>query len=144
MILAARLAQAGARDWMTAHDLAEETQLPRTTVAKVLKALARAGVVTSARGAAGGYHLARPAGEITVADVVAALDGPLSITQCAGTTEACERSAFCGTKPHWARINAAVFAALSAVSVADMTLPAPRPPARPQPTHPATLETNPA
>ncbi len=134
VILAVRLAQAGdvaaaggasSGAQMTAHALSDETRLPKTTVAKVLKSLARAGIVASARGATGGYHLARPASLITVADVVAALDGPLGVTQCSIASEPCERSAYCGTKPHWARINRAVSAALAAVTVADMTVPPP-------------------
>ncbi len=62
---------------MTAAALAAETRLPRATVAKVLKTLAHAGIVTGARGAAGGYRLARPANQIALTDVIAAIDGVL-------------------------------------------------------------------
>jgi FeS assembly SUF system regulator len=104
--------------------LAEETRLPRATVAKILKALAHAGIVSGARGATGGYRLARPAAAISIAAVVAAIDGAIGITQCSIHEPSCERTGFCPTRPHWRRINDAVGAALAAVSLAEM-LPAP-------------------
>ena len=103
--------------------LAEATQLPVSTVAKVLKSLARAGLVTSVRGAAGGYRLARPAQLISVGDVVRAIDGPLGVTECTSDEDHCKRVSFCVTRPHWSRINTAVAAALGSVSLADMASP---------------------
>ena len=100
--------------------LAEETRLPRATVAKVLKALAHAGIVAGARGAAGGYRLSRPAAAISVAAVVAAIDGAIGLTQCSIHAPSCERTDFCPTRPHWRRINEAVGTALSAISLAEM------------------------
>jgi len=110
---------------MTAATLAESARLPRATVAKLLKALAHAGIVSGARGAAGGYRLARAAAEISVAEVVAAIDGAIGITQCTSHSAAvravtCERTHFCPTRPHWQRINSAVATALGAVTLADM------------------------
>jgi len=110
---------------LTAAALAEGTRLPRATAAKLLKALAHAGIVSGARGAAGGYRLARNAAEISVAEVVAAIDGAIGITQCTSHPAAvravtCERTHFCPTRPHWQRINTAVTTALGAVTLADM------------------------
>lgn len=122
VIVASRLAVEPARQ-MTAAALATEARLPRATVAKVLKALAHAGVVTGARGAAGGYRLARPATEISVAEVVAAIDGAIGLTQCTTHTPSCERSEFCPTRTPWQRINHAVSAALGAVTLAEMVPP---------------------
>src|SRR5690348_16692723 len=65
-----------------AATLAEETRLPRTTVAKLLKALAHGGLVTASRGAAGGYRLARPAAAISLAAVVGAIHDAIGVTQC--------------------------------------------------------------
>ena len=59
--------------------VAMATRLPQATVAKLLKALAHAGLVTATRGSAGGYRLARSAGAISVAEVVAAIDGDIEI-----------------------------------------------------------------
>ena len=108
---------------MTAAVLAHETSLPRATVAKVLKGLAHGNVVTSARGAAGGYRLAREAKAISVADVVAAIDGAMGVTQCTVHGPDCTRTHFCVTRPHWKRINDAVGTALSAITVAEMASP---------------------
>ena len=77
VIVATQLAVGAEDGQMTAAALAEQTKLPRATVAKVLKALAHAGVVAGARGAAGGYRLARPANSISIAEVVAAIDGAM-------------------------------------------------------------------
>jgi FeS assembly SUF system regulator len=105
---------------MTAASMAEQTRLPRTTVAKVLKALAHGGVVAGSRGASGGYKLARAPEAISIATVVAAIDGEIGPTQCTIHGPSCERTDFCSTKPHWQLINDAVGNALSAMSLAEM------------------------
>jgi FeS assembly SUF system regulator len=131
VIVASHLAADPERQ-MTAAALAAEARLPRATVAKVLKALAHASVVAGARGAAGGYRLARPATDISVAEVVAAIDGAIGLTQCTTHKPSCERSDFCPTRTPWQRINHAVGAALGAVTLAEMVPPAvdvPRQPA---------------
>jgi FeS assembly SUF system regulator len=107
----------------TAATLAAETRLPRATVAKLLKELARAGLVTATRGAAGGYRLARRAQTISVAEVVAAIDGTIGLTQCSVHVADCTRTEYCPTRPHWAAINRAVAEALGAVSLAAMITP---------------------
>jgi len=104
-----------------APDLAHETRLPLPTVAKVLKLLARAGVVRSQRGVKGGYSLARSAREITAAEIVTALEGPVALTVCIdGSPGECEREDFCGVRGHWQRINQAVERALSSISLDDL------------------------
>jgi FeS assembly SUF system regulator len=122
VIIATRLA-VGSEHQMTAAAIAEEARLPRATVAKILKALAHAGIVAGARGAAGGYRLTRAAAAISIAEVVAAIDGAIGVTQCTSHVPACERSSFCPTRPHWHRINQAVGTALGAVTLADMLPP---------------------
>lgn len=129
VIIAAELAVHPERQ-ATASALAIATQLPPATVSKLMKHLAHAGIVAGSRGAAGGYRLARPAASISVAEVVAAIDGDIGITQCtshaqqgyaaAAHSSTCERTHFCPTRPHWQRINSAVTTALSAVTLADM------------------------
>jgi FeS assembly SUF system regulator len=119
VIIATHLA-VGTERQMTAAALAQEAKLPRATVAKVLKALAHAGLVAGARGAAGGYRLARPPATISIAELVAAIDGAMGLTQCTSHVPSCERSNFCPTRPHWHRINHAVATALGAVTLADM------------------------
>jgi FeS assembly SUF system regulator len=107
----------------TAAAVAVATRLPQATVAKLLKALAHAGLVVATRGAAGGYRLARAAAEISVAEVVAAIDGDIGMTQCSVHVDDCERTTYCPTRPHWAAINRAVGTALAAVTLDDMISP---------------------
>jgi FeS assembly SUF system regulator len=107
----------------TATAIAGATRLPPATVSKLLKALAHAGLVSGTRGAGGGYRLARLPAAISVAEVVAAIDGDIGLTQCSVHSADCERTTYCPTRPHWAAINRAVGAALSAVSLADMQTP---------------------
>ena len=123
VIVATHLAAFPARQ-VTAATIAAETRLPRATVAKVLKALAHAGLVTAARGASGGYRLAREAVAISVAEVVAAIDGDIGLTQCSVHVAECARTSYCPTRPHWAAINRAVGEALAAVSLDAMLTPA--------------------
>lgn len=120
VIVATHMAMAPERQ-MTAAALAAETRLPRATVAKVLKTLAHASIVTGARGAAGGYRLARPANQIALTEVIGAIDGILAPTQCTSHQPDCSRAEFCSTKPHWQRINRVVGAALSAITLAELT-----------------------
>lgn len=109
---------------LTAATVAEEVRLPRATVAKILKALAHAGLVSATRGATGGYRLARDARTISVAEVVAAIDGNIGLTQCSVHVADCARTDYCPTRPHWTAINRAVEEALAAVSLDAMLTPA--------------------
>jgi FeS assembly SUF system regulator len=123
---------------LTAAAIADEVSLPRATVAKILKALAHAGLVGATRGAAGGYRLARDARGISVAEVVAAIDGNIGLTQCVVHAADCARTDYCPTRPHWSAINRAVAEALSAVSLDAMLTPAAFARRRPAPAaHPA-------
>ena len=105
-----------------ARDLAVQTQIPEPTASKVLKKLARAGVVVSQRGAKGGYALARPAAAIGVNEVIEAIEGPIAVTECSDerTDSSCEYETNCGVRANWQRINQAVHQALSDVTLADM------------------------
>lgn len=103
--------------------LADNARLETPTVSKLLKLLTQAGLVESFRGANGGYRLARPAADISVAEVVEAVDGPIGMTDCGVGEGQCDREAWCGVRLNWQRINAQVDAILRAVSVADMAGP---------------------
>ncbi len=107
----------------TASAIAAETRLPPATVAKLLKAMAHAGLVSATRGAGGGYRLARRGCAISVAEVVAAIDGDIGLTQCSVHVDECARTTYCPTRPHWAAINRAVGEALSAISLDEMVSP---------------------
>ncbi len=109
-------------EFHNALELAERTLLPTPTVSKILAALGRGGVLVSHRGAKGGYRLAREPGRISVADIIAALDGPIALTLCIEHGDgACDVEAICPSRQGWHRINAALLKALQEVSLADMT-----------------------
>ncbi|MBN1612292.1 MAG: SUF system Fe-S cluster assembly regulator [Polyangiaceae bacterium] len=108
----------------TSRGAARATGLPQPSVSKILKSLAKAGVVRSERGVQGGYRLAREPGSICVADIIDAVEGPISLTEC--TTErpdGCEYSGVCALESTWARINHAVRRALAEISLADIAMP---------------------
>ena len=104
----------------TGQSLAERTRLPLPTVAKLLKTLARGGLLESLRGAHGGYRLARPAERITIADIIHALEGPIAVTACADHGGACNLETSCATRANWRLINHAIREALEAVTLAQM------------------------
>ena len=108
-----------------ARDLAVQTQIPEPTASKVLKKLARAGVVVSQRGAKGGYTLARSSEQIGVNEVIEAIEGPIAVTECSDETtdSLCEYETNCGVRANWQRINVAVQRALSEITLADMAFP---------------------
>ncbi len=104
----------------SAADVAQSTGIAVPTVSKLLKSLARAGLVTSMRGANGGYRLARPPQNITAADVIDALEGPVSITECSASDGDCEHEGVCSVGGAWQRINVAIRRALQDVTLNDL------------------------
>lgn len=115
---------AGHQDRMcTARGIAEATGLPQPSVSKILKNLAKAGVVRSERGVRGGYMLAREPCSVCVADVIDAVEGPISLTDCAKERpDGCEYSGACALESTWARVNRAVRRALADISLADIAV----------------------
>src|SRR5262244_3755124 len=103
-----------------ARDIAAETQLPLPAVSKLLKSLARQGLLASSRGAKGGYRLARPAEQITVPEMITALEGPIALTDCNLHEGACSQEPRCHVRTPWQRINRAVHDALSRIRLADL------------------------
>ncbi len=112
---------AGTRsEYASASEVAAATGVGLPTVSKLLKTLAKAGLVTSTRGAQGGYRLARRPAEITAAEVIDALEGPVSITECASSDSHCGIEHVCSVGGAWQRINVAIRRALDDVSLADL------------------------
>lgn len=108
---------------LSAQVLAERTRLEGPTVSKLLKQLAQADLVLSTRGASGGYRLARSANAISIADIIAAIEGPLGMTECSIHSGLCGRENYCTVSSNLRKISAAVEGALRAVSLADMAAP---------------------
>lgn len=105
----------------TAAQLAVQTTLPEPTVAKVLKLLAKGGIIVSARGANGGYKLSAAPDTISIGRIVDTLEGPIALTECIeGHADCCALSGSCKVKGKWNPVNAAMKAALENVSLAQM------------------------
>jgi FeS assembly SUF system regulator len=112
----------------SAHEIAEHVEIAAPTVSKVLKILLRHDLVVSTRGAKGGYVLARPATEITMAEIISAMEGgPLGLTECSTTPGACIQESNCSIRTNWRRINQVIVRALDEVSLAEMTQPVAHP-----------------
>src|ERR1700735_3155110 len=115
-VVLASLAQEPARH-RAAAELADRTRLSRPTVSKVLKGLQRGGMVTSSRGAQGGYQLARAPEQITAAQILDVFEGPIAITECSGASSQCGIERLCRVGGAWQRINAAIRRALEDVTL---------------------------
>lgn len=107
-----------------AADVAAATRVGLPTVSKLLKAFTRAGLVTSYRGAHGGYSLARPPEAISAVDIIDAIEGPVAITQCSLNHSNCGIEAVCGVGHNWQRISHVIREALTTVTLAQLTRPA--------------------
>jgi FeS assembly SUF system regulator len=126
IVLMTALARDAERDVRTARDLSAETHLPVPTVSKLLKMLAREGLLAAHRGAKGGFGLARPAAGISILEVIRALEGPVGITECSAyPAERCQLELLCPVGRNWQIINRAVRSALETITLADMVGPLP-------------------
>ena len=104
----------------SAADVSQATGIGLPTVSKLFKSLARAGLVTSTRGANGGYRLSRGPELISAADVIDALEGPVSITECSSVDGDCEHEGVCSVGSAWQRVNVAIRRALKDVTLNDL------------------------
>jgi FeS assembly SUF system regulator len=108
----------------TARDLARESGLPKSTVSRLLQELLKGGLLVSERGIKGGYSLARAARNISVAEVIAALEGPIALTECStGISGLCDLESCCAIKSNQQLISQAVRAVLLGITLADLTAP---------------------
>lgn len=108
----------------TARDLALASHLPLPTVSKVLKQLLQSGLLTSHRGLKGGYGLAKEPAEISVAEIVTALEGPIALTECSTDHSGmCELERSCPTKANQRIISQVMRGALEKVALSDLARP---------------------
>jgi len=110
--------------WQNASELATQAGLPQPIVSKILKLLTRGRLLESQRGVKGGYCLAHPAARITVAEIIEALEGPISVTECVEEAPGeCTQEAFCPVRGNWQRINHVLRDALSEITLEEMARP---------------------
>ena len=120
VVLMTAAARRNAGERLSATELSVETGVPLPTTQKLMGQLAGAGLLDSVRGAAGGFSLARSASEITLADVIEAVEGPIAMTVCSEGRTDCALDAHCRVKPHMGVVGNAVRGALGAVSLTEL------------------------
>ena len=115
----------------SAREIAEQYDIPIELMAKVLQRLARSGLLTSHQGTRGGYTLSKPTTAISVADIIQAIDGPLTVTACSTEDEQCEQFTKCNVRdPLW-RIKDRILVSLAACSLDEIATDAPAPELQP-------------
>jgi FeS assembly SUF system regulator len=120
IVLLAVMAEHEPGEIHTAREVSERSGLPLPMVSKIMRSLARGDVLTSHRGVTGGYSLDRSAREMTVAEVIRAIDGPISMVQCGVEPGACEQEPVCPTRINWARISREIERALERIPISEM------------------------
>ena len=124
LVLMSQIAQRRANELHTARDLASRCQLPLPTVSKLLKVLLHHGLLASHRGTKGGYSLARDPHLISVGEIIAAMEGPLALTECSlESGSLCDLEASCAIRDNQRIINQVVRGALEGVMLSDLIRP---------------------
>jgi FeS assembly SUF system regulator len=133
IVLMANLARSPEASVHNAQELAEASRVPLPTVSKLLKGLSKAGLVVSHRGRRGGYSLSRRPARISVAEIIAALEGPIGLTECSdlGAVGACDLESVCLARGSWGPISQAIKDALEGLSLDSLGVPAPKQPEQP-------------
>ena len=118
-------------------EMADHEQLPRPYLEQLVVSLRESGLVTSTRGARGGYELSRPPSDIHMYEVITALEGPNTPMTCASAdpdhAETCSRAGCCNVEPLWQRVRDAIVEALDSMTLEELAAPAPGIPAHPEP-----------
>ncbi len=109
---------------LSAAELAQATTLPEPTVSKVLKVLAKGNLIVSTRGASGGYTMERRPSDITVRELITALEGPIAVTTCLEENNSeCGVSQLCPMKGRWQKVNYAIMKTLDEMSLDELLIP---------------------
>jgi Rrf2 family protein len=104
----------------TRAELAAGGDVPQHFLSKILQALSRGGLITSKRGVAGGFVLAKPPDEVTLLNVVEAVEGPIVLNVCLSGGPGCERESTCAVHPVWAKAQEALTSVLGGVTIAGL------------------------
>lgn len=103
------------------ESMASAQSIPPSFLSKILQRLTAAGIIRSYKGAAGGFTLARPADEISMLDVIKAIEGPLALNTCLIDVGECDRSQTCPVHPVWQLLQTSIENSLSQVTFANLT-----------------------
>ena len=114
------LAQRSDRGSSSAREIAEQYDIPIELMAKVLQRLVRRELLESHQGTRGGYQLARPADKISVADVIQAIDGPVTVTACSSDDQTCEQFSRCNVRDPLQRVRERILTALGECTIAEL------------------------
>ncbi|MEH6651248.1 MAG: SUF system Fe-S cluster assembly regulator [Motiliproteus sp.] len=121
-VILAQMAREPARTYSAAA-LAQAIELPLSTVSKLLKLLNRSGLLISCRGKQGGYRLAKPPQQISLARVIDVLEGPVAVTECSQRSGLCQLEARCAIRRQWQGVNGVIYQALERVSLDSLLNP---------------------
>lgn len=105
---------------MSAASLARGVYLPLSTVRKLLKILTKNGLLCSSLGKHGGYQLARPAAQISLAEIIGAIEGAIALTECNVRPGLCQTEAHCEIRQNWQGVNRIIYQSLAQVSLQQM------------------------
>lgn len=120
IVLLVQLANGGKQNSQNARSMAEATSLPLPVVSKILKSLAQGGLLTSQRGAKGGYALARRPEDVTVAEIIVALEGPIALMECSAGPGHCDQETACPVRDPWQRIHQSILEMLRRVTLREL------------------------
>jgi Rrf2 family protein len=114
------LAEHGSEKFVQLKDVSKRQGISLKYLEQIVIPLKKANYLVSARGAGGGYRLARSPGHITVGEIVALVEGGNSITHCATKPEVCDRAQSCLTRNLWVQTGEALFEKLNSVTLSDL------------------------
>jgi len=123
ILLLSQMASRPMAEVHTAKNAAQQSKISLPMASKILKALAKGGLLVSHRGVNGGYRLAATAEHISIGDVIQALEGPIGITECSFNPGACGQEGSCPVQSNWQRISMAMRDALDSIPLSDMLIP---------------------
>jgi Rrf2 family protein len=102
------------------HQIARSQDISVRYLEHILNALRAAGIVTSTRGAKGGYELAKPPSDISLGEVVQALEGPMNIVSCAGGSSVCSKISECVMNGVWTEVKNAIVGVLDSITLEEL------------------------
>jgi Rrf2 family protein len=101
-------------------EIAETAEVPKSFLSKIFQSFTKIGLVNSARGTGGGFTLARPPAQITLREVVEAVEGPIVPNRCLIGQGTCDKDATCSVHPVWRRVQTEVVAILDGITLEDL------------------------